>query len=199
MENFEEYLMEKYPDLFYKKEDGSLECPCGAWVPEGWETIIDELCGVITSYTKECYQIESVITNKIYYLWHNIGKFLDWSHQRFIKLFPKLNKAEYNKPFYTFVEKFLQRAYKCVKYNKVYPPAVKIDQVKSKFGGLRFYYSGGDKKVDGMVTFASYLCSKTCEVSGEKGELCSNGGWYKTLSPKLCEGERYNHYKPTKQ
>jgi hypothetical protein len=69
---------------------------------------------------------------------------------------------------------------------------------------MRFYYSGGDKKVDGMVTFASYLASKTCEVSGEKGELCSsNGGWYKTLSPKIREGERsglgtliYSNYKP---
>jgi hypothetical protein len=91
MENFEEYLMEKYPDLFYKKADGSLECPCGAWVPEGWQTIIDELCGAITSYTKGCYQSERVIISKMYYLWHYIGKFLDWSHKRFIKLFPKLN------------------------------------------------------------------------------------------------------------
>jgi hypothetical protein len=200
MENFEEYLKEKYPDLFYKKEDGSLECPCGAWVPEGWQTIIDELCGVITSYTKGCYQSERVISNKMYYLWHYIGKFLDWSHKRFIKIFPKLNKREYNLPFYTFVGGFRQRAYNCVKYNRVYPPAVKIDQIKSKFSDLRFYYSGGDKKVDGMVTFASYLASKTCEVSGEKGELCSsNGGWYKTLSPKICEENPYNSYKPIKQ
>jgi hypothetical protein len=200
MENFEEYLKEKYPDLFYKKEDGSLECPCGAWVPEGWQTIIDELCGAITSYTKGCYQSERVISNKMYYLWHYIGKFLDWSHKRFIKIFPKLNKREYNLPFYTFVGGFRQRAYNCVKYNRVYPPAVKIDQIKSKFSDLRFYYSGGDKKIDGMVTFASYLCSKTCEVSGEKGELCSsNGGWYKTLSPKIREENPYNSYKPTKQ
>jgi hypothetical protein len=199
MENFEQYLMEKYPDLFYKKEDGSLECPCGAWVPEGWQTIIDELCGAITSYTKGCYQSERVIISKMYYLWHYIGKFLDWSHKRFIKLFPKLNKWEYNKPFFSFVEKFRRRAYKCVKYNRVYPPSVKIDQIKEKFGEMRFYYSGGDKKVDGMVTFASYLCSKTCEVSGEKGELCSNRGWYKTLSPKIREENPYNSYNPTKQ
>jgi hypothetical protein len=199
MENFEQYLMEKYPDLFYKKADGSLECPCGAWVPEGWQTIIDELCGAITSYTKGCYQSERVIISKMYYLWHTIGKFLDWSHKHFIKLFPKLNKWEYNKPFFSFVEKFRKRSYKYVRYNRVYPPAVKIDQIKSKFSDLRFYYSGGDKKVDGMVTFASYLTSKTCEVSGEKGELCSNGGWYKTLSPKICEENPYNSYKPTKQ
>lgn len=198
MENFEEYLKEKYPDLFYKKEDGSLECPCGAWVPEGWQTIIDELCGVITSYVKGCYQTEKVITNKIYYLWHNIGKFLDWSHKHFIKLFPKLNKSEYNKPFFSFVEKFRQRSYKCVKYNRVYPPSVKIDQIKEKFGGMRFYYSGGDKKIDGMVTFASYLASKTCEVSGEKGALCIRGCWYKTLSENTRNTDPYKEYKPVK-
>jgi hypothetical protein len=195
MEDFELYLINKYPSLFYKKEDGTLECPCGTWVPEGWQTIVDELCGAIASYTKDSFQTERVVTNKIYYLWHNISKFLDWSHKHFIKLFPKFNKSEYNKPFYSFVEKFRQRSYKCVKYNRVYPPAVKIDQVKEKFGGLRFYYSGGDKKVDGMVTFASYLCSKTCEVSNEKGELCSNGSWYKTLSPRVLEEGPYKQYK----
>jgi hypothetical protein len=197
--NFEQKLMDKYPDLFYKKEDGSLECPCGAWVPQGWETIVDELCGAINNYIKCTYRLDGEITNKMYYFWRSIGKCLDWSHKLFLKLFPKLNKWEYNKPFYSFVEKFRQRSYKCVKYNKVYPPAVKIDQIKEKFGELRFYYSGGDKEVAGMVRFAEYLCNKTCEVSGEKGELCSNRGWYKTLSPKIREENSYNNYKSTKQ
>lgn len=199
MENFEEYLMGKYPDLFYKKEDGSLECPCGAWVPEGWETIINELCGAITSYVKGSYKSERVITNKKYYFWAGCYKFLDWNHKQFIKLFPKYNKWEYNKPYFAFAEKFRAQYCKYVAFNKVYSPPVKIDQIKEKFGGLRFYYSGGDDKVDGMVTFASYLCSKTCEVSGEKGELFSNGGWYRTLAPKLIEESPYNNYKSTKQ
>lgn len=196
--DFEQKLMDKYPDLFYKKEDGSLECPCGAWVPEGWETIVDELCGAINNYIKCTYRLDGEITNKMYYFWRSIGKCLDWSHKLFLKLFPKLNKWEYNKPFYSFVEKFRQRSYKCVKYNRVYPPAVKIDQIKSKFADLRFYYSGGDKQVAGMVLFAEYLCSKTCEASGEKGELCSNGGWYRTLSPRLLEEESYKQYKTLK-
>ena len=198
--DFEQKLMNKYPELFHKKEDGSLECLCGVWVPEGWETIVDELCGAITSYTKGCYQSERVITSKMYYFWQGCYKFLDWNHKQFVKLFPSCNKWEYNKPFIIFFDKFRNRSYKYVAFNKVYSPPVKIDQIKSKFSDLRFYYSGGDKKVDGMVTFASYLASKTCEVSGEKGELCSsNGGWYKTLSPKIREENPYNSYKPTKQ
>jgi len=206
MENFEKYLIEKYPNLFSKNEDGSLECPCGAWVPEGWETIIDELCGAITSYTQNSFFSERKIIDKTYYFWKGCSDFLDWSHKKFIKWFPKYNTAEFNKQFFKFVGKFRNRYFKCVKYNRISPPAVKIGQIKEKFGGLRFYITGGDKQVAGMILFAEYLCSKTCEVSGEKGELCSSGGWYKTLAPKLRQEARngngvliYDRYKPTKE
>lgn len=195
MENFEQHLMQKYPNLFYKKEDGSLECPCGAWVPEGWEMIVEELCDAITRYTKYTVRHSKRITNKMYYVWISITYTLNWLHLKFIKLFPKYNKWEYNKPLYSFIDKFRQRSYKCVNYDKVYPPAVKINQIKEKFSGLRFYYSGGDKQVAGMVLFAEYLCDKTCEKTGELGVKCTNGGWYATLSPK--EVERLG-YKPTK-
>ena len=196
---FEQKLMDKYPDLFYKNEDGSLECPCGVWIPQGWEKIVDNLCGAINNYIKCIYRLDREIINKTYYLWHGIGELLDWGHRRFLKLFPKFNKWEYNKPFFSFVEKFRQRSYKCVKYNKVYPPAAKIDQIKEKFGSLRFYYFGGDKEIAGMVRFAEYLCSKTCEVSGEEGEICSNGSWYGTLSEKVRQQEPYKNCQPLKQ
>ncbi len=187
--------MDKYPDLFYKNEDGSLECPCGVWVPQGWETIVDELCGAINNYIKCTHRLDGEITNKMYYFWRSIGKCLDWSHKRFLKLFPKYNKWEYNKPFYSFVEKFRQRSYKCVKYIAVHPPAVKIDQIKEKMSGLRFYYSGGDKQVQGMVLFAEHLCDKTCENTGDLGVKCVRGGWYKTLSPQEAERLGYSTIK----
>ena len=186
MEDFEQYLINKYPDLFYDGKNGK-ECPCGAWVPEGWKTIIDELCGAITSYTKGQYQSKRVITSKKYYLWNACFKVPTWFHTKFIKWFPKYNKWELNKPFYNFVEKFRTQSHKYVAFNKVYTPAVKIDQIKSKFSELRFYYSGGDKKIDGMVTFAGYLCSKTCENTGELGVKCIRGGCYATLSPQEAE------------
>lgn len=192
MENFEEYLMEKYPDLFYKKEDGSLDCPCGVSAPDGWHTIIDNLCGAITSYTKNSFHTKRVVINNKYYFWKGCSDFLNWGYKYFIKFFPKYNKWEYKKSFFAFVEKFRQQYYKCVKYNKVYPPEVKIDQIKSKLSDLRFYYSGGNKEVAGMVSFAEYLCSKTCENTGEPGIKCINGGWYATLSPKEVERLRYS-------
>jgi len=199
MENFEKHLMDKYPDLFYKNESGELECPGGAWVPPGWEKTVNDLCGAIFQYIKCTHRLNSEVTNNAYYFWRSIATALDWGHIKFMKIFPKYNKYEYNKPVYSFVEKFRQRYYKCVKYNKVYPPAVKIDQIKEKFGELRFYYSGGDEQVAGMVHMAEYLCNQTCEVSGEDGVLCVRGGWLKTMSPKLLDKGVYEGYKPVKQ
>lgn len=57
---------------------------------------------------------------------------------------------------------------------------VKISQIKEKFGGLRFYYDGGDQYVAGMVQMAEIWASHTCEVCGERGTSRS-GGWIKTL------------------
>lgn len=62
-------------------------------------------------------------------------------------------------------------------------PQVKVAQIKEKFGGLRFYYDGGDGFVSGLVTMAEYWADSTCEVCGETGKQRS-GGWIKTLCDK---------------
>lgn len=62
-------------------------------------------------------------------------------------------------------------------------PQVTVDQIKEKFGGLRFYYSGGDQVVDGMVRMAESWANKTCEVCGDPG-VRRSGGWIRTLCDK---------------
>jgi hypothetical protein len=57
---------------------------------------------------------------------------------------------------------------------------ITIEQIKEKFGGLRFYYSGGDDTIGGMVTMAEVWASHSCETCGNKGEK-RNGGWIRTL------------------
>jgi hypothetical protein len=64
------------------------------------------------------------------------------------------------------------------------PEQAKIAQYKEKFGTLRVYADGGDDYVEGMIRFAEYLTSKTCQNTGQAGDLCKKGGWYTTLSPK---------------
>lgn len=57
---------------------------------------------------------------------------------------------------------------------------VTVAQIKEKFGGLRFYYDGGDDKICGMVSMAERWAGSTCQECGQPGEL-RTGGWIRTL------------------
>ena len=67
-------------------------------------------------------------------------------------------------------------------------PQVTLDQVKEKFGTLRFYYTGGDDYISGMVTMAEAMSGVTCEGCGNVGER-KGGGWVHTYC-KPCETKR---------
>ena len=58
-------------------------------------------------------------------------------------------------------------------------PQVTLDQVKEKFGTLRFYYSGGDDTIRGMVSMAESMSGVTCEECGKPG-TSTVSGWIKT-------------------
>lgn len=67
---------------------------------------------------------------------------------------------------------------------------VRAVQVKEKFGGLRFYVSGGDDYVRGAVAVAESMSYRICESCGDKGHRRS-GGWVKTLCDKChLDGKR---------
>lgn len=57
---------------------------------------------------------------------------------------------------------------------------VVASQVKEKFGGLRFYYDGGDDAISGMVLMAESMAYVTCEHCGNSGKR-QPGGWVRTL------------------
>ena len=71
-------------------------------------------------------------------------------------------------------------------------PQVTLDQVKEKFGTLRFYYSGGDDAIDGMVRMAESMSGVTCEECGNPGER-RGGGWVHTYC-EPCEEKRVAAY-----
>jgi len=60
-------------------------------------------------------------------------------------------------------------------------------QVKEKFGGLRFYCSGGDDVTDAYVEFAESLSYKTCENCGIPGQSRSVRGWVHTSCDSCLE------------
>ena len=57
---------------------------------------------------------------------------------------------------------------------------VVVEQIKEKFGGLRFYYSGGDDKIQGMVRMAEAWADHSCEECGAPG-TAGGKGWIRTL------------------
>jgi hypothetical protein len=85
-----------------------------------------------------------------------------------------------------------------IEWNKEHPdeprvipepiPQVTLDQVKEKFGTLRFYYTGGDDYISGMVTMAEAMSGTTCEGCGNVGER-KGGGWVHTYC-EPCETKR---------
>ena len=56
-------------------------------------------------------------------------------------------------------------------------------QVKEKYGGLRFYISGGDSRVDEAIEYAENKSLETCEVCGEPGRERGTS-WIYTMCDK---------------
>jgi len=73
-------------------------------------------------------------------------------------------------------------------------PEVSVEQVKEKFGGLRFYYSGGNDVIDGMVRMAESWAAHSCETCGKPGER-RGGGWIRTL----CDEHEAEYQARTKE
>jgi hypothetical protein len=64
---------------------------------------------------------------------------------------------------------------------------VVANQIKEKYGTLRFYYTtyGANdtesKIIDDIISETERKSGYICENTGKDGEICSRGGWYKTL------------------
>jgi hypothetical protein len=88
------------------------------------------------------------------------------------------------------------------KYLKAEVP-FQIDQIKEKFGGLRFYIAGHpiDEDVWDWIIEAEEKCWNTCEICGKPGEHCSTKSkmWLKTLCSEHAEQKEYIPYKRNEQ
>lgn len=181
-QKFEQRIMDKYPELFEKNEDGSLKpSDCGIGCPEEWRDIVDDLCGCIVEYTKTAMKTEITKNKKVlfkfwvyktfwYPVYNLVRKILDpyrpyrpkgsqpwWIPKDVqIKVESSRRYAWMKKleqlNFYKFCPNVYESKPKC--------PKVIIGQVKSKFNELRFYADGTDANVQGMIDFAEYLCKQ---------------------------------------
>jgi len=56
-----------------------------------------------------------------------------------------------------------------------------VDQIKQKFGTLRYYWSGGSEAIRTAVADAEAKSSRTCEVCGKHGTLRTDSMFIQTL------------------
>jgi hypothetical protein len=108
--------------------------------------------------------------------------------QRLEKSYPKMYGGRYGgfavgKGWYPIIEQLSSSIQQHIEFkNKKEEvcPQVVVQQVKEKFGGLRFYYDGGDEYIAGLVSMAELWAGLACETCGGIGKR-RGGGWIKTL------------------
>lgn len=170
-EELDKQLVEKYPKLFVNRyKDMQETCMCwGFACGDGWFNIIDRLCD-------------------------NIQHHIDWrqeSHDSAVeynKMVADMQSGDFAS-FDKYSEMYANSEYKETRRqeilkNGVRPvpelcPQVTVDQVKEKFGTLRFYYTGGDEYIRGLTSMAESMTAVTCEECGAPGER-RGGGWVHT-------------------
>jgi hypothetical protein len=171
----QQQIFAKYPKMFGDRTKPMTEtCMCwGLEVGDGWYDLIDTLCQALTTSTYTYVHVDEEDGKRLGIEPYNYGG---------------------------------ENSY----YFEVEPPQVIATQVKEKFGTLRFYHrvEHGEKItylletnkypelvkmvdryyafVDGIIHFAETASGRTCEETGQPGELHATGGtrmgWLKTVS-----------------
>jgi len=164
------YLCKKYPKIFAERNLPMTQtCMCWGFAGDGWFLLLDNLCHNIQRHIDNPgYLQKKCLWNVFVRLW------IDWVWNRV--LFPLHIRWSWVCPKW--------------KYEKKVIPQVVAHQVKEKFGTLRFYYSGGDDEIRGMVDFAESLTYHICEDCGRfHNDVGQTPGWIHTVCPKCVSSD----------
>ena len=107
-------------------------------------------------------------------------------------VYPKIFSGKYGgfavgDGWFNIINQTCQLIQSHIDWNKDCPQVV-AEQVKEKFGSLRFYYQGGDEYCSGVVALAESMSGVTCEECGDIG-WARGGGWVH-VTCNSCEAER---------
>jgi hypothetical protein len=179
-QELDKLLCEKYPKMMVNRNKNMQEtCMCwGFECGDGWFNILDQLMGSIQHHIdwKEKQRKWAIDYNEMA-TQAKAGNF-----DLFEETMKALPNDEYKeKRLAEIVAGDFRQVPESI-------PQVTLDQVKEKFGTLRFYYSGGDDYISGMVSLAESLTGVTCESCGNIGER-RGGGWVHTYCTP-CEETR---------
>lgn len=195
-EELDKALCEKYPELFKNRHADPTLTPM-AWgfdCGDGWYNLIDALCATITNHEQNLesnrqYNLDYAKMREAAlegdwslfnarYLGTQLGglknkeanKYVDWIQQHKDQLLGEIP------PWLQNVEPFDRTI---------------CEQVKEKFGGLRFYHVNGDEFVMGAIALAEKMSYTICEECGAASKT-RGGGWVRTLCDE--HAEQYGYY-----
>ena len=189
-QELDKLLCERYPKMMVNRNKNMQEtCMCwGFDCGDGWFNILDQLMGNIQHHIdwKEKQRAGAIKYNEMA-TQAKAGNF---------ELFEETMKALPNDEY---KEKRLAEIV-AGDFRQVPPefPQVTLDQVKEKFGTLRFYYSGGDDVIDGMVRMAESMSGVICENCGNPGDR-RGGGWVHTYCTPCEEAREIKRAKETEE
>lgn len=171
----DQQLCEKYPKIFADRNK-SIRESCMAWgfdIGDGWFNIIDTLCANIQNH------INHSRLERARALRYNRALKRALNNDRAgLEHFYSYKTGKLSSFGITAVNEDIQKAQFKQVPKKV--QQVIAEQVKEKFGGLRFYYRGGDSVIDGMVRVAESMSYRTCESCGNPAKITGHG-WLVTL------------------
>ena len=179
-QELDKLLCERYPKMMVNRNKGMQEtCMCwGFECGDGWFNILDQLMGNIQ------HHIDWKDKQRNWAIQHNA--IVTQCREGIFDLFEESMKSvvdpEYKEKR---LAELLANGFREVPETIA---QVTLDQVKEKFGTLRFYYTGGDDYISGLVSMAESMTEVTCESCGNPGER-RGGGWVHTYCTP-CEEAR---------
>jgi hypothetical protein len=136
---------------------------------DGWYMLLDELMDEIRNHLENVNRINK---NRFKYEWmQKLSYHLRIRTSAKQKILRKLGEWIYEK----------------APRKNISTITIRIDQIKEKFGGLRFYYSGGDDEISGMVGLAESLSYKICESCGSTKNIGRTRGWIAIMCKECYE------------
>ena len=167
----DEYLCKVYPKMMVNRNLHMTEtCMCwGFECGDGWFQILNQLMGNIQHHIDW-----KVRQREVAIKFNTMAEQLKAGDSTLFdeEMKDLLNRDYVEKRKQELIDQPLREIKEC--------PQVTLDQVKEKFGTLRFYYSGGDDYISGLVSMAESMSGVTCEECGKPGTQTS-GGWIKTV------------------